>query len=107
MDVYLKTDLNLRPIYHQKDEHSDAHLFWGLLAYWIVNTIRYRLKQKGMNHYWTETVRMMSTQKADTTEATNALGKKVYMSIYSEPTLAVKEIYEQLKYKKMPLEKSK
>lgn len=24
----LKTDLNLRPIYHQKDDHSDAHLFW-------------------------------------------------------------------------------
>ena len=36
----LKTDLNLRPIYHKKDESADAHLFFGLLAYWIVNTIR-------------------------------------------------------------------
>lgn len=25
----LKTDLNLRPIYHQKDESADAHLFFG------------------------------------------------------------------------------
>lgn len=40
----LKTDLNLRPIYHQKDDSADAHLFFGLLAYWIVNTIRYKLK---------------------------------------------------------------
>lgn len=40
----LKTDLNLRPIYHQKDKASDAHLFLGLLAYWIVNTIHYKLK---------------------------------------------------------------
>ena len=60
-----------------------------------------------MNHYWTETVRMMPTQKAVTTEATNALGEKVYMRIYSEPTLAVKEIYEQFKYKKMPFRKIK
>lgn len=37
----LKTDLNLRSIYHQKGDSADAHLFFGLLAYWIVNTIRY------------------------------------------------------------------
>ncbi|WP_308755589.1 hypothetical protein [uncultured Bacteroides sp.] len=36
----LKTDLNLRPIYHRKNSRSDAHLFFGLLSYWIVNTIR-------------------------------------------------------------------
>lgn len=35
----LKNDLNLRTIYHQKDESSDAHLLFGLLAYWVVNTI--------------------------------------------------------------------
>jgi len=34
----------MRPIYHQKDDRSDAHLFMGLLAYWIVNTIRYCMK---------------------------------------------------------------
>ena len=34
-----KTDINLRPVYHHKDDNSDAHLFLGLLAYWIVNTI--------------------------------------------------------------------
>ena len=28
----LKNDLNLRPIYHQKDERSDAHLFFGLIS---------------------------------------------------------------------------
>lgn len=103
----LKTDLNLRPIYHQKDDHSDAHLFLGLLAYWVVNTIRYRLKQTGMTHYWTEIVRIMSTQKAVTTEAINALSEKVHMRICSEPTLAVKDIYERLKYKKMPFRKIK
>ena len=103
----LKTDLNLRPIHHQKDERSDAHLFLGLLAYWVVNTIRYRLKQSGMTHYWTEIVRVMSTQKAVTTEATNALGEKVRLRQCSEPTKAATDIYERLRYKKMPFRKIK
>lgn len=103
----LKTDLNLRPIHHQKDERSDAHLFFGLLAYWVVNTIRHRLKQTGMKHYWTEIVRIMSTQKAVTTEATNALGEKVQMRLCSEPNKAADDIYERLKYKKMPFRKIK
>ena len=103
----LKTDLNLRPIHHKKDDCSDAHLFLGLLSYWIVNTIRYRLKQAGENCYWTEIVRRMSTQKAVTTEATNALGEKVHMRMCSEPTEAANNIYELLKYKKMPFKKIK
>jgi transposase len=41
----LKTDLDLRPIYHKKDETSMAHLHLGLLAYWVVNTVRYKLKK--------------------------------------------------------------
>ena len=47
----LKTDLNLRPIYHRTDERADAHLFFGLLSYWVVNTIRHQLKLKGEHCY--------------------------------------------------------
>lgn len=101
----LKTDLNLRPIYHQKDGTSDAHLFLGLLAYWIVNTIRHKLKGHGETCYWTEIVRRMSTQKAVTTEATNVLGEKVQMRLCSEPTKVAEDIYDKLKYKKMPFRK--
>ena len=38
-----KTDLSLHHIYHQKDSRNDAHLFFGLLAYEVVNTIRHQL----------------------------------------------------------------
>jgi transposase len=41
----LKTDLDLRPIYHKKDSSTMAHLHLGLLAYWVVNTVRYQLKK--------------------------------------------------------------
>ena len=103
----LKTDLNLRPVHHKKDDRSDAHLFLGLLAYWIVNTIRYKLKQTGETCFWTEIVRRLSTQKAVTTEATNALGEKVHMRLCSEPNKSADDIYQRLKYKKMPFRKIK
>ncbi|MFR9600710.1 MAG: transposase [Rikenellaceae bacterium] len=98
----LKTDLQLRPIYHQRDDNSDAHLFFGLLAYWVVNTIRYQLKRQGVNHYWTEIVRIMSTQKAVTMEATNALGERVRMRVCSRPTEKAARIYKSLGYSNMP-----
>jgi len=102
----LKTDLSLRPIYHQKDENSDAHLFFRLVAYWIVNTIRHQLQQNVVKHYWTEIVRMMSTQKI-VTEAVNALGTNMKYRICSEPSKDAAEIYKILHYKDRPLKKKK
>lgn len=101
----LKTDLELRPIYHQKDGNSDAHLFFGLLSYWIVNTIRYKLKQHGIMHYWTELKRILSTQKAITTEAENALGEQVEMRLCSDPTDSAAELYRLLGYKPKPFKR--
>ena len=103
----LKTDLNLRPIFHRTDDRSDAHLFFGLLAYRIVNTIRHQLKQSGINHYWTEIIRIMSTQKVVTTEAVNALGENVQTRICSEPTRNAASIYEALRYGDRPFRRIK
>ncbi|NLH57368.1 MAG: IS1634 family transposase [Rikenellaceae bacterium] len=101
----LKTDLELRPIYHQKDENSDAHLFFGLLSYWIVNTIRHKLKEQGITHYWTELKRILSTQKAITTQAENALGERVQIRLCSDPTDAASELYRVLKYNPKPFKR--
>ena len=49
----------------------------------------------------------MSTQKAVTTEGTNALGGKVYTRLCSEPNKEAEDIYDKLKYKKMPFRKIK
>lgn len=49
------------------------------LAYWVVNTIRYALKQSNIKCYWTEIIRRMSTQKLVTTNATNALGEALFL----------------------------
>ena len=59
----LKTDLDLRPKYHKTDDASMAHLYLGLLAYWLVSTIRFQLKQKGFTQSWSEVVRIINTKK--------------------------------------------
>lgn len=101
----LKLDLELRPIYHQKDDSSDAHLFFGMLSYWIVNTIRHKLKQHGINHYWTELKRILHTQKAITTEADNVLGEPVQLRLCSDPTDRAAEIYRALGYNPVPFKR--
>jgi len=74
----LKSELDLRPVFHQKDENTMAHLHLALLAYWIVNSIRHQLKKKWIHHQWNEIVRIMNTQKAVTTMAQNHYNKKLF-----------------------------
>lgn len=97
----LKTDLDLRPIYHKKDESSMAHLHLGLLAYWLVNTIRYQLKQSGIKDDWKEIRRKASTQKSVLTTAQNSYDKIIQIKRCTEPTDDLKKIHEALKNHKL------
>ncbi len=103
----LKTDLDLRPIYHKTDKASMAHLHLGLLAYQIVNTVRYQLKQKGINHQWIEIVRIMNTQKMVTTTMEDQYEQTIVVHQCSEPTQKVSAIYQALNYKEKPFSKKK
>ena len=103
----LKTDLDLRPVYHKTDEAAMAHLHLGLLAYWVVNTIRYQLKQKGINNQWKDIVRIMNTQKLVTTTMQNQYRQTITLRQCSEPTKEVAKIYEALKYKTRPYTRKK
>jgi len=103
----LKTDLDLRPIYHQKDENTMAHLHLGILAYWVVNTVRYQLKQNGINSGWKEIVRIMNTQKAVSTLAQNQVEEVIKIRRCSEPNQKVRQLYDALKYKYAPFKKKK
>lgn len=103
----IKTDLDLRPIYHKKDESTIAHLNLGLLAYWLVNTIRRQLKKSGINHSWTEIVRIGNTQKVITTTGYNKAGKEITVRKCSEPDTKLKALQTALKIKHRPFTKLK
>ena len=64
----LKTDLDIRPVYHKGDNGIKAHLNLAVLAYWVVSVTKHRLKLKGYNVRWSEIMRIASTQSAVTTE---------------------------------------
>ncbi len=103
----LKTDLDLRPIYHKNDDATMAHLHLGLLAYWLVNTVRHQLKSKNINSCWTEIVRIGNTQKVITTTAENAQHQIVSTRKCSEPNENLKEIFDTLKANYQPFRKRK
>ena len=103
----LKTDLDMRPIFHKKDDTTIAHLHLAILAYWVVNTIRHQLKKKGIKHQWNEIVRLMNTQKAVTTTAQNNCEQIIQIRRCSEPNEKVKLIYLTLNYKSTPFKTKK
>lgn len=103
----LKTDLDLRPIYHKSDAGSMAHLHLGLLAYWVVNTVRCKLKAHGINSQWQEIVRIGNTQKIITTHGTNTAGVVIGVRKCSEPNEQLKNIQSILLMKAKPFAKRK
>jgi hypothetical protein len=98
----IKTDLDLRPIYHKTDDASKAHLHLGLMAYWVVNTIRHQLKGKGVTSDWRELVRIMNTHKCVTTSVTNDKGQRISVRCCSKPETKVTLLYDALKMKHAP-----
>jgi hypothetical protein len=103
----LKTDLDLRPIYHKNDDATIAHIHLGLLAYWLVNTIRHQLKAKSEKRSWTEIVRIANTQKIITTSGRNTSDQEIAVRKCSEPNQALAGIYDKLNYKYRPFTKRK
>lgn len=57
----LKTDLGLRPVYHQTAERSRSHLFLSVLAYHLLSDIEYRMKEKGDCRRWSSLRETLST----------------------------------------------
>ncbi len=103
----LKTDLDLRPIYHKNDDSTMAHLHLGILAYWLVNTVRHQLKMQGIKHSWTSIVRIGNTQKIVETIGQNTYNQILKIKRCTEPKEGLKQIYDVLGIKYYPYTKRK
>jgi transposase len=103
----LKNDLDLRPVYHKSDAGTIAHLHLGLLAYWVVNTIRCKLKAHGINSNWQDIIRIGNTQKILTTHGTNTAGIVIGVRKCSEPNEQLRTIQSILLIKPRPFTKRK
>ena len=50
----LKSELGMRPVFHQITKRVTGHLFITVLAYHLVHSIRYRLKEAGITSSWSD-----------------------------------------------------
>jgi hypothetical protein len=88
----LKTDLQMRPVYHQNDGRIEAHLYLTLLAYQLVNTIRHMLGKKNIRYDWQNILRIMSTQTIQTIQMPTDK-KNIHLRKPAKPIQEVQEIY--------------
>lgn len=98
----LKNDLDIRPIFHQKDKYIEPHIWMGLLAYQIVNFIRLGLKDKGINHSWSKISTIMQSQQCATVSIKVKGSKKAYARVCSRPNSEATQIYDALGWKHRP-----
>lgn len=103
----LKTDLGLRPVFHQKEDRVTGHLFITLLAYHLVHTLRFQLKQQGINLSWESIRNIMSTQQRITITLPTKDNKTIHLRTTTKPEAQQKQIYAALHIKPDPIGKCK
>jgi len=98
----LKSDLNIRPVFHQKDKYIEPHIWLSVVAYQVVNFIRVQLKAKGINYSWKTIVEKLKSQRITTTTLDMRNNKKAFIKTCTQPNTDVKNIYEALNFKDRP-----
>jgi transposase len=98
----LKTDLDIRPIYHQKDEYIEPHIWLGILAYQVVNYIRSNIKQKGITYSWSTIVQKMKSMQSSLVTVNNDKNEKIYIKLCTRPSSDQKNILEAMNFKLWP-----
>jgi transposase len=92
----MKSELGLRPIYHQKEKRCDGHLFITTIAYHILHTIRYKLRRKGIQSCWTTVRKQLSTQVRITSTMKRKDNKVVHIRKTSKAEPLHVAIYDAL-----------
>ena len=92
----LKSELGLRPIYHQITKRAQGHLFLSVLAYQLVSTIRTRLREAKINASW-DTLRAELNAHSRVTNVYRRIdGATLHMRHNLSPTPDQKQIYQTL-----------
>jgi transposase len=98
----LKTDLGLRPVFHQIDRRVEGHLFISVLAYHFVQTLRLQLKAHDINDSWESLRETLATQQRVTTTLQRRDGRAVHVRKASRPEPPHQRINEILGHTSNP-----
>jgi transposase len=92
----LKGELGLRPVFHQKENRADGHLFITVLAYQCVQVIRKTLKGQGIHDSWATLRQTMSVQQRITASMQRTDGRSVHIRKSTKAEPALMRIYQAL-----------
>ena len=92
----LKSELGLRPVFHQKTRRVTGHLFITLLAYHLVHTIRLQLKKSGIHSSWSDLRKQLNGHNRATVTMQCQNGTAVHIRKSTRPEQRQKVIYEAL-----------
>lgn len=98
----LKSELGLRPVFHQKTDRVSGHLFISVLAYHFVHTIRFQLKARGIHFSWEGLRRELEGQDRVTVELKRADGKMLHLRKATRPEPRQQIIYDALELTDRP-----
>lgn len=98
----LKSDLHMRPVFHQKEGRSDAHIFITVLAYHLLHSIRTTLKQSGIHMSWRQLRDRMATHCRVTNRIKTQEGHILFIRKCTEPEAFHKTVYNALSMDPIP-----
>ncbi len=81
----LKTDLGLRPVFHQTDRRIEGHLFISVLAYHFVHMLRMKLKAQGVDASWSTLRDTLTVQRRVTLTMKRRDGRTVHVRKATRP----------------------
>ena len=92
----LKSELGMRPVYHQREDRVDGHIFISILAYHLLHTIRYQLKHKGIHESWQTLRQVLQTHCRITTTLQLKNNQSVTIRKTCSPDVNQSVIYKAL-----------
>jgi len=104
---FMKSSLGMRPIYHQKSKRVDGHLWITILAYYLIQDIMHRLRERGVKLCWRSIRTLMSSRVRVTTQVRTSQDKMLYIRSTTDPEVEQQAIYDALDLSSQILERRK
>ena len=93
----LKCNLSIRPIYHQRDDRIEAHIFVAFLAYCLQVTVKHRARTLAPGLTPRAVLEKFSAMQMVDVHLPTADGRTLILSRYTEPENDHKLLLEQLR----------
>lgn len=92
----LKSELGLRPVYHQNAGRTQAHLFLSVLAYHLLVGMETRLRENGEHREWKAIRAVLSTHQRMTVSMLNKEGESIRIRLSGNAESCHMDIYNAL-----------